>query len=449
MIAFTAISTKTWKYVAAVEANGGPGNELTRTEVPYLEYEIMQWSRLLPEQFRYLPPGSLDYTQHNPDPNEADGRVMYKLRVILHLRANQARLSIYRPILSSATSILTGSPDFAQTAVDVAKDTIRMLHHINQTSDLYRTAQMTFNYFLLSALAVLFLAVSHAPAQFAEACREEFYLALDLVRNLSAHSYVSKRLWRTIRGLKEVGPKIGLYVAADAAGDDSGSSTRPASALSQKAAQSSHIPNPPHAPPHRQPMHASNAMSIASLAGHTHNTNTNTHNNNNNNHLPRVEDPTCVFYRGSNDMHALPSALPTVPGINARGGPELVASPNVMANDLTNLFEAAGINAGGAHAATMQAAAFARDGLVGGGGRMGSGGGAGFQGGGHGHGGVVGMGGQERKHGGMGMGMEGEPGGRMNGVGSLGSFDRGALTIGQAQPQGTEEQLSRVMREMF
>jgi len=34
----------------------------------------------------------------------------------------------------------------------------------------------------------------------------------------------------------------------------------------------------------------------------------------------------------------------------------------------------------------------------------------------------------------------------MNG-GSL--LDRGAFTIGQAQPQGTEEQLSRVMREMF
>jgi len=446
MIAFTAISTKTWKYVAAVEVNGGPGNELTRTEVPYLEYEIMQWSRLLPEQFRYLRSGSVDYSQHNPDPNEADGRVMYKLRVILHLRANQARLSIYRPILSSATSILTGSPDFAQTAVDVAKDTVRMLHHINQTSDLYRTAQMTFNYFLLSALAVLFLAVSHAPAQFAEVCREEFYLALDLVRGLSAHSYVSKRLWRTIRGLKEVGPKIGLYVAAaDAAGDVSGSSTRPGSALSQKAAQGSHVVNPHNPPLYRQNVYTSNAMSIASLAGHT--------NTDNNTRIPRFDEQSSVFYPSSNantersgGMHA-PSTT-TVPGINARGGPELLASPNVMANDLTNLFEAAGINSGGAHAATMQAAAFARDGLMGGAGRMANGGGN-FLG--SGHGSVIGTGGQgqERKHVGIGgIGVEAEGVGRMNEP-APGILDRGMLTIGQPQPQAGEEQLSRVMREMF
>ena len=37
-------------------------------------------------------------------------------------------------------------------------------------------------------------------------------MALDLVRGLSANSFVGKRLWKTIRVLKEVGPKIGLTV---------------------------------------------------------------------------------------------------------------------------------------------------------------------------------------------------------------------------------------------
>lgn len=35
-------------------------------------------------------------------------------------------------------------------------------------------------------------------------------MALDLVKGFSNKSWVSKRLWRTIKGLKEVGPKLGL-----------------------------------------------------------------------------------------------------------------------------------------------------------------------------------------------------------------------------------------------
>ena len=35
-------------------------------------------------------------------------------------------------------------------------------------------------------------------------------MALDLVKGFSTKSFVSKRLWRTIKGLKEIGPKLGL-----------------------------------------------------------------------------------------------------------------------------------------------------------------------------------------------------------------------------------------------
>ncbi len=35
-------------------------------------------------------------------------------------------------------------------------------------------------------------------------------MALNLVKGFSNKSFVSKRLWRTIKGLKEVGPKLGL-----------------------------------------------------------------------------------------------------------------------------------------------------------------------------------------------------------------------------------------------
>jgi hypothetical protein len=100
--------------------------------------------------------------------------------------------------------------NYAQTVVDLAKDTIRALTHLNQTTDIYRAQQVCFNYFLISALAVIFLASCHAPVQFSGLCKEEFYMSLELVRGFSSKSYVSKRLWRTIKGLKEVGPKLGL-----------------------------------------------------------------------------------------------------------------------------------------------------------------------------------------------------------------------------------------------
>ncbi|KAG9708779.1 hypothetical protein KCU73_g17486, partial [Aureobasidium melanogenum] len=48
------------------------------------------------------------------------------------------------------------------------------------------------------------------PETYAGQVREEFYMALDIVRGISKGSWVSKRLWKTIRSLKEVGPKLGL-----------------------------------------------------------------------------------------------------------------------------------------------------------------------------------------------------------------------------------------------
>lgn len=94
--------------------------------------------------------------------------------------------------------------------VDLAKDTIRYLTHLNNATNLYRKLQVFYHHFLSSALAVLFLAAVHAPVRFSTTCREEFYMALELVKDLSAQSWVSKRLWRTISSLKEVAPRIGL-----------------------------------------------------------------------------------------------------------------------------------------------------------------------------------------------------------------------------------------------
>jgi hypothetical protein len=81
---------------------------------------------------------------------------------------------------------------------------------MNNTSNLYRRNQVFYHQFLTSAIAVLFLASTHAPLQFSSQCRTEFYMALELVKDMSAQSWVSQRLWRTIRSLKAYAPRLGL-----------------------------------------------------------------------------------------------------------------------------------------------------------------------------------------------------------------------------------------------
>ncbi|KAF9640074.1 Casein kinase II regulatory subunit [Lasiodiplodia theobromae] len=220
MVTYSNIGSRVWKSVA--NSDNAP---ISKEEIGYLDYQIIQWHRSIPPALKYLHPSS-----SNPQDQQPVTRSIHRFRILLYLRANQMRILIYRPVLHTTSSIMEDMTA-AQTVVDVAKDTINVLTHTNQTTDIYRSHQVMFNYFLISALAVLLLAVSHAPAQFSECCRDEFYMALDLVRGLSANSYVSKRLWRTIKVLKEVGPKLGLnlrggnHAAVDASDAHSNRST--------------------------------------------------------------------------------------------------------------------------------------------------------------------------------------------------------------------------------
>lgn len=200
MIAYSIIGSKVWRSVADV----GHQDKINKEDISFLDFQVLNWHRSIPESLKFVHPDS--GRQIDPPP-----RLVHRLQVVLYLRANQMRILIYRPVLHTVTTIMENL-DFAHVVVKVAKDTIRILTYLNQTSDIYRCQQTMFNYFLISALAVLFLAVAHAPAEFSQQSRDEFYMALDLVRGLSSNSYVSKRLWRTIKTMKEVGPRIGLFI---------------------------------------------------------------------------------------------------------------------------------------------------------------------------------------------------------------------------------------------
>lgn len=199
MVAYSRIASKVWR---SITAPIGAGGEVQEDMMGYLDYQVLQWQNTIPDSLRFYP------TVDIPDTG-APSRAQRRLQVLLYLRMNQMRILIYRPVLHSATSIMENMPH-ARKVVDVAKDTIRVLSRLNQTTDIYRAQQICFNHFLVSALAALFLAVSHAPIEFNQMVRDEFYMAIDLVRGFSAQSYVSMRLWQTIKGLKDIGPRLGL-----------------------------------------------------------------------------------------------------------------------------------------------------------------------------------------------------------------------------------------------
>jgi hypothetical protein len=195
MISYSRIGTKVWRSASSFN----PSPSLNVEEIGYLDYQILQWQKSIPPELQFPTAASA----------QTATRAIHRLQVLLFLRANQMRILIYRPVLHCSSSIKENST-YATKVVELAKDTIRALSHLNQTTDIYRAQQACFNYFLNSALAVVFLASCHAPARFSATSRKEFYLALDLVKGFSHKSFVSKRLWKTIKGLKEVGPKLGL-----------------------------------------------------------------------------------------------------------------------------------------------------------------------------------------------------------------------------------------------
>ncbi|PYI20937.1 fungal-specific transcription factor domain protein [Aspergillus violaceofuscus CBS 115571] len=202
MISYNRISSKIW--YSGLGSEGA--TDIRRDEIGYLDYQILQWYKQVPDGLKFYP---VDVPKHHH--GESTSRGLRRLRILLYLRMNQLRILIYRPVLHSAVSIAEDK-GHAQTVVDIAKDTIRVLTRLNGTSDIYRTQQITFNYFLVAALAVLFLAVCHAPNDFNRQVRDEFYMALELVSGFSTKSYVSKRLWKTIKGLRKIGERLGVIV---------------------------------------------------------------------------------------------------------------------------------------------------------------------------------------------------------------------------------------------
>ncbi|KAK2055049.1 fungal-specific transcription factor domain-containing protein [Colletotrichum caudatum] len=215
MVEYSRIGDKVW----ATSYNSARATGATRDdEVSYILYRIDQWSEDLPEDLRLCP------HQQTTSPALAT-RGLRRLQLLLHLRANQMKILVLQPFLRSASN-LQANRSKVQSLVNLAKDTIRRLNALNQSTDIYQNQQMCFNHFLVSALGVIFLVVALAPAEHAAAVRDEFHMALDLIRGLGARSYVSSRLWRRVSDLRLAWRRLGLNAPHSRGGSEVGAQFR-------------------------------------------------------------------------------------------------------------------------------------------------------------------------------------------------------------------------------
>ncbi|KAI5923489.1 hypothetical protein F4810DRAFT_710572 [Camillea tinctor] len=208
MITYSKLSAKVWRLTRHFEPNAAL--DLRASEIEDMDQRIKQWYREVPNEVR------LDLADWEALPRYLDPPVnsqkeydIERLQIWTYLRLNQIRTWLYTPILHTHSSIMENLHQ-AECVVKLAKNTITYLTHLNNTTNLYRKMQIFYHQFLSAAITVLFLASCHAPVNFSSNCRDEFYMALELVKDLSSKSWVSKRLWSTIKSLKEVAPRLGL-----------------------------------------------------------------------------------------------------------------------------------------------------------------------------------------------------------------------------------------------
>ncbi|KAJ5027782.1 hypothetical protein J3E73DRAFT_229341 [Bipolaris maydis] len=195
MVAYAQLETRVWKLTTKITAKA------TSEKLSFLYFRVQQWYRSLKPQYQLQPTEANMLHGHTRSENG--------IRLLFYFSVNQLQLFIFRQELLNYHTMNEDLPN-ARFAVEAAKGNIRLLQKVSQMADVYSTQQAPFNHFLVSALAVLFLAVCHAPYQFKNACREEFVVALELIQGFSFESQVGKRLWKRVQHLKEISLSLGL-----------------------------------------------------------------------------------------------------------------------------------------------------------------------------------------------------------------------------------------------
>ncbi|KAJ4152150.1 hypothetical protein NW765_017659 [Fusarium oxysporum] len=160
----------------------------------FLNFRVVQWQRNLPQRLQFR--GIEDRFEL-----AKEKRGEYRLRLTLYLRANQMRTVIYRN-----SALQSGPSSFNQSSVNdmakIAQDTIRILVGLERTTDIYRTQHRTFNHFLETAISSLLL-ICYAGSMQTVSCLQDVVAAMELAKQLSSQSPITRRLSDKLKGIHE------------------------------------------------------------------------------------------------------------------------------------------------------------------------------------------------------------------------------------------------------
>ncbi|KAI1353918.1 fungal-specific transcription factor domain-containing protein [Xylaria sp. FL0043] len=208
MMRYSKLSGKVWRFVRHFDPD--VTMDAPVDDIEDLDQLIKKWYNELPKEVQLDLSDWEDLPQYlSPPVNSQKEYDIQRLQIWTWLRYNQIRMWLHTPILHTHSSIMDNLRH-AEVAVKLAKNTIRYLTHLNNTTNVYRRMQIFYHQFLSSAITILFVASCHAPVNFSSSCRDEFYMALELLKDMSAKSWVSKRLWGTVKSLRDVAPRLGL-----------------------------------------------------------------------------------------------------------------------------------------------------------------------------------------------------------------------------------------------
>lgn len=101
-------------------------------------------------------------------------------------------MALYKHNLFSLDTI-TQNTELSHKAVASASDTIQSCKKLQMTTTIYQLQAVHFNYFVLSAVAALYLAVRHAPLEFS-ASFKDIFTGLDILKSYRTSGRLNDRV---------------------------------------------------------------------------------------------------------------------------------------------------------------------------------------------------------------------------------------------------------------
>ena len=188
------------KIVPIVPKFGSASHDVDVTTLTKLGKEIDEWTQSTTQ-------GILSRQENGTYGSDTGNRNKERLHVFLSIRRNQMRISLYKHALYSVANIAKNRY-FAQLAVQHAKENVQIFDQ-SLTTNSYELNATQHSYFLVSSVAVLFLAVKNSSQNFGNAVHE-YFLGLGLLKSLCTSSAASQNLCKKTQALEAAMYRLGV-----------------------------------------------------------------------------------------------------------------------------------------------------------------------------------------------------------------------------------------------